>query len=212
MHDAPVDAGDDQPPEGVPDPDLPGDITHALRAVRAREPGAAERLAELVYPELRRIAAAYRRRERPDHSLQPTDLVHEAYVRLMPGSPDLSDRKHLFAAFARAMRQVLVDHARQRGAAKRGGGRERITWRDDAAAARNLAADLNLDVLALHEALERLAKLSPRQARIVELRFFGGLSIPETADTLDLGETQVKADWAMARAWLQAELAGDEEP
>ncbi len=183
----------------------PGAITGLLRLIASGDADAADRLVGLVYPELRRLAGAVGRGERPGHSLQPTELVNEAYLRLFAGQPlALKDRQHLFATFAKIVRQVLVDHARSRGAVKRGGDRFQVTLDDDIQPG---TEGRGLDLLALDEALERLSELSSRQARVVELRFFGGLSIPETASVLGIGKTQVSADWAVARAWLQAELS-----
>jgi len=162
------------------------------------------RLMPLVYDELRRMASGYLRRERRDHTLQTTALVHEAYLRLV-GQDDLSfeNRAHFRAIAARTMRRILVEHARARGAVKRGGPRRRVTLQDTLA----LAAAPRIDLQALDEALERLAGLDAQQARIVELRFFAGLTVEETAEAVGLSPATVKRDWAMARAWLRRELA-----
>jgi RNA polymerase sigma factor (TIGR02999 family) len=162
------------------------------------------RLMPLVYEELRRMASGYLRRERRGHTLQTTALVHEAYLRLV-GQDDLSfeNRAHFRAIAARTMRRILVEHARARGAAKRGGSRKRVTLEDTLA----LAPSPRLDLQALDEALERLAALDAQQARIVELRFFAGLTVEETAEAVGLSPATIKREWAMARAWLRRELA-----
>jgi RNA polymerase sigma-70 factor, ECF subfamily len=156
-----------------------------------------------IYGELRQLAARYMRRERGNHTLQPTALVHEAYERLIqqPQIPWQS-RAHFFATASQMMRHILVDHARARQAAKRGGIQQQITL-DDAVVP---TTDQSVDVLALHEALERLARFDARQSRIVELHFFGGLTFEEIAEVLDMSERTVKGDWRMARAWLKGVL------
>jgi RNA polymerase sigma factor (TIGR02999 family) len=156
-----------------------------------------------VYAELRRVAAAYLRRERPGQTLQPTALVNEAYVRLAGQHPKFQNRAHFCAIAANAMRQILVERARARGAQKRGGGAPRVTLDEAVAAAPGPAVDLD----ALDEALTRLSALDAQQARIVELRFFGGLSVEETADALGVSPATIKRHWAIARAWLARELA-----
>ena len=157
----------------------------------------------LVYAELRRIAAREMRRERPGRTLQTTALVHEAYLRLLKdASLSFESRAHFLGIAARAMREILIEHARGRGARKRGGGAVRLTL-DDLTA--SVAAPA-VDVLALNEALERLARLDERHARVVELRYFGGLSVEETAAALDLSPATVKRAWTLARAWLYREL------
>jgi RNA polymerase sigma-70 factor, ECF subfamily len=157
-----------------------------------------------VYGELRRLAARYMRHERGEHTLQPTALVNEAYAQLVkqPQVPWQS-RAHFFATASTLMRHILVDHARKRLSAKRGGMQHQITLDEEVLQAENRT----LDVLVLHEALEHLAKLDPRQARIVELHFFGGLNFEEIAEVLELSERTVKRDWTMARAWLKRELS-----
>ena len=153
-----------------------------------------------VYAELRRQAERAMRHEAGDHTLQATALVHEAWLRLADQHVRWRDRAHFHGVAAQLMRRILVDHARARHAAKRGGGATRVTL-DDAP-----AAEQGTDVLALHEALERLAALDPDQARLVELRWFGGLSIEETGDVLGVSPATVKREWAIARAWLRREL------
>lgn len=177
-----------------------------LDRIEAGDALAAEALFPLVYADLRAAAAALLRQERPGHTLQPTGLVHEAFLRLAGGTRVAwTSQAHFRAVAARAMRQVLVDHARRRDAFKHGGELDRVTWDGDMDAR---APGLDAEVLDLHDALERLAMLSPRQARVVELRIFGGLTVQEVAHVLDVGTTTVDDDWAMARAWLSGELGG----
>jgi RNA polymerase sigma factor (TIGR02999 family) len=180
-------------------------VTELLVAWREGEPGALDRLLPLVYGELRRQARAQLRRERPGHTLQPTALVHEAFLRLFgQRGTQWQNRRQFFAVASQAMRRALVDHARARAAAKRGAGLTRVALSDAARA----AAPLDADVLALDQALGRLEQLDPRQVRVVELRYFGGLSAEEAAEALDVSLATVNRDWAMARAWLFRELGG----
>ena len=164
----------------------------------------AEQLAPLVYAELRRLAAMYMRRERPGQTLQATALVHEAYLRLAGAGTPWQDRRHFVGIAARSMRQILVERARARGAQKRWGGLNRVSISDSLA----IAADEETLLPALDEALSRLEQIDAEQARIVELRFFAGLSIEETADTLQLSPATIKRRWALARAWLHRDLSG----
>ena len=162
-------------------------------------------LLPIVYQELRRLAASYLRRERPGQTLQPTALVHEAYLRLMKDRPDRwQNRAHFCAIAAHSMRQILIERARARGALKRGGANPRVTL-DEALVG---GGEMSIDLVALDEALERLARLDPEQARLVELRFFGGLTIEETAEAMDISPATVKRHWTVARAWLARELEG----
>jgi RNA polymerase sigma factor (TIGR02999 family) len=183
------------------------DVTTLLARWSSGDAGALEQLTPIVYDELRRIARRHLARERKDHTLQSTALVHEAYLRLIGGSgSEYQNRQHFFAVAAQVIRRVLVDHARAVNAAKRGGGAQKIVLEDQpeaSAPAENVA-----EVLALHEALERLAAFDPQQARIVELRYFAGLSIEETAEVIGVSPATVKRDWVMARAWLARELKG----
>src|SRR4051812_33986393 len=173
------------------------------RATRGDAP-ALEALMPLVYAELRRLAAHYLRGERPGQTLQPTALVHEAYLKLQKDRPERwQNRAHFCAIAAHAMRQILIERARARDALKRGGGAPRVTF-DEGLPAQS--ADKSFDMVALDAALERLAALDAGQARIVELRFFGGLSIEETAEAMDISPATVKRHWALARAWLAREL------
>ena len=161
-------------------------------------------LLPVVYEELRRLAAAYLRRERPGQTLQPTALVHEAYLKLLKDRPERwQNRAHFCAIAAHAMRQVLIERARARDALKRGGGQPRVTFDEGLPAA---AAEHPVDLIALDTALDRLAALDAGQARIVELRYFGGLSIEETAEAMGISPATVKRHWAVARAWLAREL------
>jgi RNA polymerase sigma factor (TIGR02999 family) len=180
--------------------------TRLLTRAAAGDRQAASELMPLVYDELRRLAASYLRRERPGQTLQATALVHEAYVRLVrPGGP-WNGRTHFLAIAALSMRQVLVDRARRRAAAKRGGARERITL--DEAMLPAPSAGTPIDLVALDGALTALAALDPLQARIVELRYFGGLTVEETAEVVDLSPATVKRHWTLARAFLKKALAG----
>jgi RNA polymerase sigma factor (TIGR02999 family) len=171
---------------------------------------AVSRLMPLVYDELRRLAASYLRRERPGQTLQATALVHEAYVRLIgEKAHNWQNRTHFLAIAALSMRQILVQRARARKAAKRGGDPERIELDERLLADPRGAADDEIDLVALDAALERLAALNQRQAKIVELRYFGGLGVEEAAEALGISPATVKRDWTLARAWLKRELAGD---
>jgi RNA polymerase sigma factor (TIGR02999 family) len=180
-----------------------GQITVLLNQLGAGDKEAGDRLFPLVYQELKKMAARYMRAERADHTLQPTALVHEAYLKLVDQSIEWHNRKHFFAVAAQVMRRILVDFARQASSEKRGGKRQKITL-DAALAYRD---DRSNDVIAVDEALMRLEKLDQRQCRVVELRFFAGLSIEETADALELSERTVKREWTLAKAWLYSELA-----
>jgi RNA polymerase sigma-70 factor (ECF subfamily) len=181
----------------------PGDVSRLLSEYRHGDRDALDRLIPLVYAELRRIAARRLRAERGDHTLQPTALVNEAYVRLVERpNADWQDRAHFLACAARLMRQILVDHARDRRAEKRGGDRVRVTLGEDVMR----TGEPEVDVLALDSALERLAAQDEEKGRIVELRYFGGLSNEETAEALGISPRSVNRGWALARAWLRREL------
>jgi RNA polymerase sigma factor (TIGR02999 family) len=174
------------------------EVTRLLDAAGGGDPGALARLYQLVYDELRMLAAASMRRERSGHTLQPTALVNEAYLRLNPGSGEWQNRRHFFGAAAQAMRRILVDHARRKHAGKRGAGLERVTLSDlDISAPTE-----DLDVLAVNEALDQLAAEDARLAEVVSLRFFANMSIEDTARALELSPATVKRDWTFARAWL----------
>lgn len=177
------------------------DVTELLLASQAGSQDAMNRLVPLVYEELKTLAAAYLRSERPDHSLQTTGLVHEAYLKLVNAQRTTwQSRAHFFGVAALAMRRILVDHARRRRARGDGG---HVSLENDLPGA-SASSD---DVLAVDAALERLAELDPRQARIVELRYFAGLTIEQTAETIDISPATVKREWTMAKAWLMRELA-----
>ena len=175
----------------------------ALRRLAAGEEGAVDELLPRVYDELRGLAVGMFHVRNRDATLPPTALVHEAYMRLAGSDAlDVAGRTHFVALAAKVMRQVLIDHHRERAAQKRGGGWDRVTL----SGLPGLAEDKELDFLALHEALDDLATLDPRQAKIVELRFFGGLPMQEIADHLDVSIKTVEADWRHARAWLTARM------
>ncbi len=180
-------------------------ITAILEAADAGDRTRLDALVPDVYEELRRLAAAYMRKERETHTLQATALANEAYVRLADETRiRWRGRAQFLAIAARAMRQILVEHARRRGAEKRGGGLARVTLSDTAAT----FGQPVLDIVALDEALSALGALDDRKAKVVELRFFAGLSTQEAAEALDISETTVDDDWALARAWLRRRLAG----
>ena len=189
-------------------PPPPADITELLRAWRGGREGALDRLMPLVYGQLRQIARRHLRRERPDHSLQATALVNEAYLRLIDvNRVDYHDRAHFFAMSARVMRRVLVDHARARRYQKRGGSAVRVTLDDGLVA----VGDRGQDLVALDDALEALEKVAERKCRVVELKFFGGLTNDDVAEVLGLSRATIADDWTVARAFLKRELsAGDE--
>ncbi|MHC5004000.1 MAG: sigma-70 family RNA polymerase sigma factor [Planctomycetota bacterium] len=178
-------------------------LTRLLADWQRGDADAGRRVFAMVYGDLRRLAGHYLRGEKPDHTLQATALVHEAYLRLVgETTPAVTNRGHLVALSARLMRQILVNHALKRGAAKRGGNRQRVPL---AQAAEVFEARCT-DLVALDEALERLAAVDPRLTEIVELRFFGGLSVAETARLLDASPRTVERQWSLARAWLRQEL------
>jgi RNA polymerase sigma factor (TIGR02999 family) len=181
------------------------EVTGLLLSWRQGDAGALDRLVPLVYDELRRVARAHLRREPPGHSLQATALVHEVYLRLVDvNRMKLESRSHFFAVAARLMRQILVDHARRKRAGKRGGGVTMMSL-DGVSPA---APTSSVDVLALDQALDALSSLDVQQCRVVELRFFAGLSIDEAAEALDVSTATVERDWAMAKAWLYQRLFG----
>ena len=180
----------------------PGEVTRLLVAMQEGQPDAEARLLPLVYDELRRLAASYLRRERPDHTLQATALVHEAYIRLAGQQGTWQNRSHFFGIAAQLMRRVLVDHARAHCAEKRGSGGIKVPL-DEALL---LSSAESRELLDLDEALSRLAQIDPRQARVIELRFFAGLSLEETAHVLNCATRTVTRDWRMAQAWLRREL------
>lgn len=181
----------------------PGDITLLLQQVASGDAQATDRLAEAVYAELRRIAGALMAHERRDHTLQPTVIAGEAYLNLVEQHDrNWQNRAHFFAVAAQAMRRLLVDYGRRRQAQKRGAGVERVDVDPPAADTARPFEEL----LAVNEVLDRLHAIDPRQARIVEMRYFGGLTEEETAEVLKISTRTVKRDWTVARAWLYAEL------
>ena len=177
-------------------------VTLLLKAMKNGDQSAAEKLLPLVYKELHRLAKSYMRRERPEHTLQPTALIHEAYLRLAHDDVDWQSRQHFIGVAANVMRRVLVDHARAHKAEMRGGGLERIEFEEGLA----ISKERSSEVIALHDALNRLELLNPRRAKVVELRYFGGLSVEEVAAVLDMSPRSVKRDWALARPWLFREI------
>lgn len=182
----------------------PATITQLLIKWRNGDQAALHELLPQVYDELRRLADYYLRSERPEHTLQSSDLVHEAYLRLADEQAiDWQDRAHFFGIAAVRMRHILVEHARSRQAAKRGGGEYRLSL----SKANQLAEKCDVNLLALDDALQRLEALDQQKSRIVELRYFGGLTIGETAEALRISPATVKRDWSMARAWLRSEIS-----
>jgi RNA polymerase sigma factor (TIGR02999 family) len=187
----------------------PNEVTQLLLAWRNGDEAAFEQLLPLVYDELRRMARHYMRRERRDHTLQTSALVHEAYLRLLDHEGiDWQNRAHFFGLAAQAMRRVLVDYARRRNFAKRSGAAQRVMLEEAASLAEERAAE----VVALDDALQSLAQFDPRKSRVVELRYFGGLSIEETAEVLGIAAATVVRDWNTAKAWLWQEMIRSEEP
>ena len=180
------------------------EVTQLLRAWGDGDQEALDRLVPLVQAELRRLARHYMRQERPDHTLQATALINEVYLRLIDWhNVRWRDRAHFFGVSAQLMRRVLVDHARHHHVAKRGGDRVKVNLEDRAVVAPERPADL----VAIDDALTRLAVLDPRKSQIVELRFFGGLGVEETAEVVKISPRTVKREWSLARAWLYAELS-----
>jgi RNA polymerase sigma-70 factor (ECF subfamily) len=192
---------------GVPDIHArASEITRWLLAWSEGRHDAFDHLAPLVYDDLRRLASGYMRREPADHPLQPTALVHEAYLRLIDQDKvKWRNRAHFYGVAASMMRRILVDDARSRRADKRGGGWERVTLDEELTP----AAPRDVDVLGLNQALERLAAFDPQQARIVELRYFGGLTIEETAEVIGISSATVVREWTIAKAWLRADLSAE---
>jgi RNA polymerase sigma factor (TIGR02999 family) len=196
----------------MPDPSRAHDVTALLLSWGQGNTAALDRLVPLVYDDLRRVARGHLRRERSEHSLQATALVHEVFLRLVDvDRMTVHSRTHFFALSARLMRQILVDHARRQQAGKRGGGATVIGLSDAAGAPAPTSTSM-VDVLALDEALEALSSFDAQQCRVVELRFFAGLNIPEAADALGISTATVEREWAMAKAWLHQRLATPQEP
>jgi RNA polymerase sigma-70 factor (ECF subfamily) len=179
------------------------DVTMLLSALTRGDEAAASKLMPVVYNELRRLAGSYMRQERVDHTLQPTALVHEAYIKLIDQrSVNWQSRAHFFGVSAQLMRRILIDHARGHMREKRGGELKKVSLDDVFVFAERKADEL----LAVDDSLNALAKIDPRQARVVELRFFGGLSVEEAADVLGVSPKTVKREWSVAKAWLTADL------
>lgn len=188
---------------------VPGaDLTQVLQEAAAGSSGARNELLARAYAELHRLAAASMRRESPGHPLQPTALVNEAWIRLFGAEARWENRRHFFGAAAEAMRRVLVDEARRRRAGKRGAGAEHVSLTQ----AGEIAADADPDIERLEECLQELETVEPRLVRVIELRYFGGLDIPATADVLGVAPATVKRDWAYARAWLLERLQAARAP
>ena len=182
----------------------PGEITRLLEAIRSGDPDAESELVRLIHPELRRLAAVYLRREDPGHTLQATELVNELYLRLAGRTGQIANSSHFRAVAAQGMRNILVDHARARRAGKRGGDARKV----ELDALQIGCEGMDERILALEEALTRLSEWDPRQARVVELRFFGGMTEEEIGEVLGMSVRTVKRDWHQARAWLYAEMGG----
>lgn len=179
------------------------EVTLLLTALTRGDDGAASKLIPVVYAELRRLAGSYMRRERVDHTLQATALVHEAYLKLIEQrSANWQSRAHFFGVAAQLMRRILIDHARGHSRQKRGGEQKKVSL-DEAFVFSEKQAD---ELLAVDDSLNRLAEIDPRQARVVELRFFGGLSVEEAAEVLGVSPKTIKRDWSVAKAWLYADL------
>ena len=188
----------------------PGDVTILLADIKRGDSEALPKLIPLVYKELRRLAAHFLRDERVGHTLQPTALVHEAYLRMVDQTQaNWQNRTQFMAIAAQVMRRILVDYARQRVAAKRGGGVVPAALEVSEAAG---GFEQSEEMLAVDEALARLQELDPQQAKVVEMRYFGGLSVEETAEALAISPRTVKRDWAMAKAWLKLEFSPKREP
>ncbi len=184
-------------------------VTRLLLAWSDGDEGAPDQLMPLVYEELRQLARGYLRQENSDHTLQPTALVHEAYLRLVDATQiNWQSRAHFYGIAARLMRRILVDHARRQAAAKRGGGARDLPLED----AGDLAQEETLDLVALDGALDSLAQNYPRQRDVVELKFFGGLEMREISEALQVSERTVVRDWEFARFWLRRELKGADSP
>jgi RNA polymerase sigma-70 factor, ECF subfamily len=183
--------------------DPEGEITVLLKALNHGDAAAANELLPLVYAELHRLAAGYMRRERPDHTLQPTALINQAYLRIAQQQHvEWQNHAHFIGFAANVMRRVLVDHARERHADFRGGKQVRVDLDEGLA----ISVERSAEILVLEEALTRLEKLNPRQAKVVEMRYFGGLSVEEIASLLGIAPRSVKRDWALARIWLFGEI------
>ncbi len=185
-----------------------GEVTLLLKAMKNGDESAAGRLLPLVYNELHRLARSYMRRERPDHTLQPTALINEAFLRLARDSVDWRSRQHFISVAANVMRRLLVDHARARNAEQRAGGLQRVELNEGVM----IASERSAEVLALHDALTRLEGVDPLQAKVVELRYFGGFSVEEIGALLEISPRTVKRHWALARIWLMNQMKKTRDP
>ena len=181
-----------------------GEVTRLLGEIGRGQKDAMNQLLPLVYDELHRLARSYFRRERGEHTLQPTALVHEAYLRLVDQKAPMESRGHFLAVAATQMRRILLDYARKHQAARRGGGGQKVLLEDTMA----ISSEKPVDMIALNTALEKLATLDPTQSHLVELRFFGGLSVEETAEVMGVSPATVKRNWSSARAFLHREMTG----
>ena len=187
---------------------MPSETTLILTALCAGDRSGLDRLFEIVYNDFRRIARKYLRRAGSGHTLQPTELVHEAFIKLVNHQRvDWRGKSHFYAIGAQAMRHILVDHAKHKARQKRGGGRQRIPLDD----VLTLSIQNDEDVLAIDEALKKLSAINETRAKIVEFRFFAGMTVAEVAEVLGVSKRTVEAHWTLTRAWLRRELAGDEE-
>ena len=196
----PVGLGSAGKSDGMSDSD--GNVTLLLKAMKNGDESASDKLLPLIYKELHRLAKSYMRRERPDHTLQPTALINEAYMRVARDQIDWQSRGHFVAVAATVMRRVLVDHARDHNAKRRGGGLQRVELDEGLMVTQERSTEL----LVLDDALNKLEKLNRRQAKVVELRYFAGLSFEEIAAMLDISLRSAKRDWAVARIWLFKEI------
>ena len=185
-----------------------GQVTLLLKAMKNGDRSAAEKLLPLVYQELHRLAKSYMQRERRDHTLQPTALINEAYLRLVRDSVDWQSRQHFIGVAANVMRRLLVDHARAHNAEMRAGGLQRVEFEEGL----TVSSERSKEVLALHDALTTLEGVDPRQAKVVELRYFGGFSVEEISDILDMSPRSVKRHWALARIWLLKQMKKANDP
>src|ERR1700677_4162171 len=185
-----------------------GEVTVLLKALNRGDNSAVEKLLPLVYNELHRLARSYMRRERPDHTLQPTALINEAYLRLARDTVDWQSRQHFIGVAANVMRRLLVDHARAHNAEIRAGGLQRVELEEGSM----VSSERSKEVLALHEALTMLEGLDSRQAKVVELRYFGGFSVEEIGDILEMSPRSVKRHWALARIWLLKQMKKPRDP
>lgn len=185
-----------------------GEVTLLLKAMKNGDESASEKLLPLVYSELHRLAKSYMRRERPDHTLQPTALINEAYLRLARDNVDWQSRQHFIGVAANVMRRLLVDHARAHNAERRSGGADRVELEEGLM----VSIGRSDEVLALHDALTGLEGVDPRQAKVVELRYFGGFSVAEIGEILQMSPRSVKRHWALARIWLLKQMNKVRDP